>query len=1158
MTRGSTGVRRLDLRLLVPTLLGWLVVAFVGLVAPVGWVGWAGLACAGGAALLVRGTGRAASPSSRNRSRRAQRDRLAALGLAVLGLLLVAAAGHRVAREVGPVGVLAQERAVVTLRGLVLAEPRVVGPHAGVGGPDGAAPVGAASVGAAPVDDPVRHRPAMVYTRVDVGEVSGRGVVSRVSTPVLVVGGLEWAEVGWHDTVALTARLSPADPGDDVVAVASPTGPVRVLAGPGALFEAADSVRGDFRAATDHLPADARGLVPALVIGDTSRNPPDLTDAMLLTGMSHLSAVSGSNVTLVLAAAIGLCGVLGIGRRVRPWVALAVLVAFVVLARPEPSVVRAAVMGCVGLLGLSTARRQVGLPALSGAIVLLLVWDPWLARSYGFALSSVATLGLLLFAQPWGRAITRRLPGWVTRRRRLEGLGTVLAVPVAAQVVCAPVVVPLQGSVSLVAVLANLLAAPLVAPTTIVGVTVALTSVLWVTGASGIAWGAGLPAQGIAWVARRCAEVPYGAVAWGDSAAAAVALAVLTVVVLLVAPWAWHRSRTAPLLVVSLALVTAGAATPARLLAWPPAGWVLVACDVGQGDGLVVNTGEGHALVVDTGPDPPAMTRCLDALGVVVVDAVVLTHFHADHVRGLAAVLESRPVGRVLTSTVREPRAEAAQVARLAATEQVPVGELRAGAALSIRGVTADVWWPAREIDAGSVANNGSVVLTLHVGGVGVLLSGDIEREAAAEVVRAARADPLRWGTVDVYKVAHHGSSNRDERLLDLVAGRLALVSVGAGNDYGHPAPSTLTDLQERGFEVHRTDLEGDVAVVATRVGPRVVRRVRTGRARRRQSEVAGGSVSLGGLRRPREEAARASDVVGVLRPPVADVLLQQLLSRTRVEVPHHGTRRQDGEHARPGARSDEEEPRPHRGVAKVVRVARVVPEPRVEHLALVVGVVAEAGQLEVSDGLEDEPDRPDGDAEPEHPRQATGRDHRELHRQGDEPHDEALREVDVQCGIRRLVAVGALEHRGIPRVLVLAARAQEDVGREAQSPDGRESEREPAPERVARAHRGEVCRERDRDEAEPPAHVHHGVLADAQGDEEEGAEDDDDGERAERQEAGEGCAVEARHGSGRHGGGHHARTGGRPLRPSAVERTMRIWSTPIRPSSKARAPPTR
>ena len=166
----------------------------------------------------------------------------------------------------------------------------------------------------------------------------------------------------------------------------------------------ADVVRERFAEATDGLPADARGLLPGLVIGDTSRTPHDLDEAMLVTGMTHLSAVSGSNVAIVLAAALGLAGLLGLRRRWRPPLAAVLLLAFVVLVRPEPSVVRAAAMGAVGLLGLSTSRRRAGIPALSVAVLVLLVWDPWLARSAGFALSTLATLGLLLFAGPWGAA----------------------------------------------------------------------------------------------------------------------------------------------------------------------------------------------------------------------------------------------------------------------------------------------------------------------------------------------------------------------------------------------------------------------------------------------------------------------------------------------------------------------------------------------------------------------------------------------------------------------------------------------------------------------------------------------------------------------------------------------------------------------------------
>jgi competence protein ComEC len=540
---------------------------------------------------------------------------------------------------------------------------------------------------------------------------------------------------------------------------------------------------------------------------------------MLDTGMSHLSAVSGSNVTLVLAAGLGLCQLALVRRRFRPWVALVVLIGFVILARPEPSVIRAAVMGAVGLLGLSVRRRRAGIPALSAAMLALIVWDPWLSRSYGFALSSVATLGLLVFAQPWGSAISRHLP------RRLVWLGPVIAVPVAAQAVCAPIVVPLQASVSLIAVPANLLAAPLVAPTTIVGVAVAVLSVIWVGGAGVLAWLAAVPALGIAWVARVCAEAPYGSIGWAESAWGAVALAVVTVGIIGVAPWAWRHTQGRPLIALAVVFVATALAVPPSVVAWPPPGWLVVACDVGQGDGLVINNGGGHAVVVDTGPEPDVMDACLSRLDVEVVDLVVLTHFHADHTDGLEGVLDGRQVREIRISQVREPEPEAADVARLAARAHVPLGELRSGDSVTVGGVSADVWWPARTLQAGSVPNNGSIVMTVRTHGVSILFTGDMEREAAAEVLRAARRDPARWGSVDVIKVPHHGSANRDDRILDHVSGRIALISVGADNDYGHPAPSALNSLERKGFRIHRTDLEGDVALVRTASGVRAVGR---------------------------------------------------------------------------------------------------------------------------------------------------------------------------------------------------------------------------------------------------------------------------------------------------------------------------------------------
>ena len=803
--------RALDLRLVVPVAGAWPILAFWGLVAPLPAVCLAATGAAVVAGFAASRDLRAWKPlevlgrgwsSARGRGSPGMggglrsRPRLAA-GLALLGLMLMAAAGHRALRSVGPVEALAEQRAVVTITGAVSAEPRSVGGPSATGRPADA-----------------------VVVRIDVDRVRGRGEVVAVQSPVLVVArSAEGAAWRWGARVEGVVRLEPSEPGADVVAVARPRGSLRVTNGPSPVLVAADQVRDRFRSATDGLWPDARALVPALVVGDTSRTPRDLDDAMRATGLSHVSAVSGTNVTLVLVAVTGLGRLVGVPRRWRPAVGLVALVGFVVLARPEPSVVRAAVMGVVGLVGLSTSRRRVGPPALAGAVLVLLLWDPWLARSFGFTLSTVATLGLLVFARPWGDALARRLP------RRLAWLGPVIAVPVAAQAVCAPLVVPLQGSVSLVAVLANLLAAPFVAPTTIVGVIVAVVAAVSIPVAGWLAWGAAAPAQALAAVARRCSDLPGGSVPWGESAWAALLLAVLTLALIALGPWVWHHSRHRPAVAFAVAVLTTGVGAPTTPISWPPPGWVLIACDVGQGDGIVVDNGAGHLVVIDTGPDPVVMRRCLDRVGAVAIDLVVLTHFHADHVGGLAAVLE-RPVAEIRGSTVPDPPEEAARVARLASRAQVPVGQLRSGESLRVGQVSADVWWPARRIDAGSVPNNASVVLTLHVRGVTFLLAGDIEREAAAQVLHELARAPARWGSIDVLKVAHHGSSNRDDRLLDHVDGRLALVSVGADNDYGHPAPSTMQALGTRGFEVHRTDLEGDIAIVADgRGGVRAVSR---------------------------------------------------------------------------------------------------------------------------------------------------------------------------------------------------------------------------------------------------------------------------------------------------------------------------------------------
>ncbi|MCX9189899.1 hypothetical protein C3Y87_00375 [Carbonactinospora thermoautotrophica] len=652
-----------------------------------------------------------------------------------------------------------------------------------------------------------------------VSVTSGRRTYA-VRSPVIVRAyGPGWSDLVPSTRVRVSGRLGPGRPERGVVATLTPRGPVAVVAGPSRVQELAGRLRSGLRGAVGELPPDVRGLVPALVVGDTSGMPADLVEDFRTAGLSHVTAVSGFNVAVVFGVALLAARWCGL-TRTAPLVGAAAIAGFVLLARPQPSVLRAAAMGLLTVVALLTGRRKQAVSALCVAVLVLLLADPWLARSYGFALSVLATCGILLLAPRWRAALARRLPG---------PLADGIVVPAAAEVACAPVVAMLSAHVSLVAIPANLLAAPAVAPATIFGLLATLAAPIHHGAAELLGRLAGLAARWIVTVARHAAALPGAAVSWPGGVTGAVTLAGVLLVVLLLAPYALrHRAVTA----LTVALVAVWAVRPVLPDGWPPRGWVAVACDVGQGDALVLAAGEGVGIVVDTGPDPRAVDRCLRDLGVRRVPLILLTHFHADHVEGLPGVLRGRHVGEIEVGLVPEPRGEVRRVERWARAAGVPVTRAAIGEQRRIGDLSWRVLWPARVIRGeGSVPNNASLVVLAERAGVRMLLTGDLE--TAAQRALLQQEPTLR---ADVLKVPHHGSAFQDPRLTWTVQPRLALIPVGRDNPYGHPAPSTLVLLRATGARVLRTDTDGEIAVVgsAGRLGV-VTRSTSKRRARRRR-----------------------------------------------------------------------------------------------------------------------------------------------------------------------------------------------------------------------------------------------------------------------------------------------------------------------------------
>ncbi|MEU0495980.1 ComEC/Rec2 family competence protein [Mycobacterium sp. NPDC006124] len=323
-----------------------------------------------------------------------------------------------------------------------------------------------AAVVVIPTESPRLLRGTRIMFRAKLMSVDGRETTGRV---VVFASGSDYREVSAGRPAAFRARISRPMRRDLSVAVLTATGSPRW--GTASLVQrAAAEVRARFAdAARAVLPGDQAAMLPALVLGDTSAVGEDAQADFRASGLTHLTAVSGANVTIVCGAVLSSAAV--VGPRIAVALAAVALIAFVVVVQPSASVLRASVMGSIALFAVLSSRRRQAIPALSACVLVLLVVAPELAVDVGFALSVSATAALVVVAPVWARRLVDR--GWPTP------VAAGVSVAVAAQLVTAPLVAGMSGTVSMVSVLANLAVAVVIPPITVIGTAAAVLTVPW-------------------------------------------------------------------------------------------------------------------------------------------------------------------------------------------------------------------------------------------------------------------------------------------------------------------------------------------------------------------------------------------------------------------------------------------------------------------------------------------------------------------------------------------------------------------------------------------------------------------------------------------------------------------------------------------------------
>lgn len=631
-------------------------------------------------------------------------------------------------------------------------------------------------------------------TRTFPATLENAAVESEGNPEVRVIGLRCPTTIPAFSVVSFEGSVSPEERSGRSRYVVFPEGAPRLLSPPTGLVAWAGGVRESFREAARKLPGDGGQLLPGLVVGDTSLVGGSLADTMKATSLTHLMAVSGANCAIVVGLIYGLAALCGAPRFLRIALSLAGLATFVVIVTAQPSVVRASLMAVVGLVAVGLGRAPSGIVALSLAVILSLVLDPWLSREFGFVLSVVATASLLVFATP----IAARIPAVVPRPIALA-----LAVPIAAAVGCQPIIMLLTPSLPLYGIIANLCAAPFAPIATIVGMAAALLSPVPILGSvlTGVAW---VPSSAIAVIARVLSSAPGASIPWPSGVLGFVCAVIMSVGVVV----ALKRFRVGLILwaagLVVGTSVTVGAGFVARTTV--PVEWELAQCDVGQGDAMLYRDGD-LTVLIDTGLDPEPIARCLDLLGVTSIDILILTHFDADHCgaatsldRNIGVVIHGPTVDSTDERLLAELEADGAILRQVWAGDRIVAGRQ-----------TISVLWPFRDI-ATEPSNPSSIVTMLVPANcptcIGFMNLGDLPAEEQRTMLER---QPLP--RVDVIKVSHHGSRDNEPQTYLSARAAIALVGVGAGNGYGHPTDDALRMIESAGSRVVRSDQRGTVVL---------------------------------------------------------------------------------------------------------------------------------------------------------------------------------------------------------------------------------------------------------------------------------------------------------------------------------------------------------
>jgi len=563
------------------------------------------------------------------------------------------------------------------------------------------------------------------------------------------------------------------------------------------------------------LPKDQLGILLGMLIGDTFYISDEIEESFKLSGITHLLAVSGSNITYIIVITKFLFNKI-LGKSISNYITIIMIILFVLISGASPSVVRAGIMAIILILSEILARQPNTISSVAFTALLILLYNPLIIYDIGFILSFGGTIGIILL-NPLVKEFLNYKLSFFSQFKLVRYIFDMLSVTVSAQIILLPVMWYFFNNISIISIITNLLVGPFVGVITILGLIIYFLSVFFNPLAKILSYSVYVLISLIIFISKVCSKIPFGNLTLPTPSILFIITYYLIISLPIIKIKKAERDYDNAINILKFVVVILiGIQIVSEFI---PKKYIDInIIDIGQGDSTLIKTNNYNILIDGGGSENSdydvgesiLIPYLLDNTNGI-IDLMIISHFHEDHAEGCLSVLEKLSVRKIIIGMQPKNTELYKRLLKISKEKEIPIIILTKGDVIELDNVKLEILFPKKELESEDL-NNNSLVIRLDYKEISMLFTGDIEEKT--ENILVSESEKNNIIDVDILKVAHHGSkTSSTDNFLKMVTPQIAVISLGENNKFGHPAKEVIKRMEKLDCLIYRTDIFGEISL---------------------------------------------------------------------------------------------------------------------------------------------------------------------------------------------------------------------------------------------------------------------------------------------------------------------------------------------------------